>query len=44
MKKFSGAIKYSEYSWNICGDLKVISLLRGFQLGYTKHVFFMSSR
>ena len=35
------AIKYSKYSWKICGDLKVISLLLGLQLGYTKHMCFV---
>ena len=35
------AIEYSKYSWNICGDLKVVSLLLGLQLGYTKHMCFL---
>lgn len=34
-------IKYSCYNWNICGDLKVISLLLGLQLGYTKNMCFL---
>ena len=33
-------INYSDHNWNICGDLKVISLLLGLQLGYTKHMCF----
>ena len=34
-------INYRNYNWNICGDLKVISLLLGLQLGYTKHMCFL---
>ena len=34
-------INYSDHNWNICGDLKVISLLVGLQLGYTKHMCFL---
>jgi hypothetical protein len=29
-------IKYDTDKWNICADLKVIALLLGLQLGYTK--------
>jgi hypothetical protein len=29
-------IQYEKYSWYVCGDLKVIALLLGLQLGYTK--------
>ena len=32
MKTLSEAIKYSKYSWNICEDLRMISLLLGLQL------------
>jgi hypothetical protein len=28
-------LEYSKYGWHICGDLKVVSLLIGLQLGYT---------
>ena len=28
-------IQYSKYNWNMCGDLKVVALLLGLQLGYT---------
>ena len=31
-------IHYSVYKWNICGDLKVISLLLGLHLGYLKKI------
>ena len=34
-------IFYSDHNWDICGDLKVISLLLGLQLGYTKHMCFL---
>lgn len=34
-------IKYSSHNWNICGDLKVVSLLLGLQLGYTKYMCFL---
>ena len=41
MKILLEAIKYSKYSWKICGDLKVISPLLGLQLRYTKHMCFL---
>ena len=34
-------IKSVDHKWNICGDLKVITLLLGMQLGYTKHMCFL---
>lgn len=34
-------IKYSEYQWSICADLKVVALLLGMQSGYTKHMCFL---
>ena len=34
-------LNYSKHQWNICGDLKVIALLLGLQLGYTKHMCFL---
>jgi hypothetical protein len=34
-------IHYEKYKWNICGDLKVIALLLGLQLGYTKYCCFL---
>ena len=36
MKLLLEAIKYSEYQWSLCGDLKVIGLLMGMQAGFTK--------
>ena len=35
------AIKYSDYKWKICGDLKVIGILMGMQGGFTKHCCFL---
>ena len=32
-----------DHTWNICGNLKVVSLLLGLQLGYTKHMCFFVS-
>ena len=34
-------IKYHEYEWQICGDLKVIGLLLGQQRGYIKYPCFL---
>ena len=36
MKQLLQYIKYDTYKLNICADLKVIALLLGLQLGYTK--------
>ena len=38
------AIKYSEYQWSLCGDLKVIGLLMGMQAGFTKYRCFLCLR
>lgn len=35
------AIRYDEYKWQICGDLKVTGLLLGMQSGFTKHMCFL---
>jgi hypothetical protein len=37
MKLLLEAIKYLNFQWQICGDLKVIALLLGMQLEYIKH-------
>ena len=34
-------IKYEEHQWQICGDLKVVALILGLQLGYTKFCCFL---
>ena len=35
------AMKYSEYQWSLCGDLKVIGLLMSMQAGFTKYCCFL---
>jgi len=39
MKLLLGKIKYGEFKWKLCGDLKVVALLLAMQLGYTKLLF-----
>ncbi|KAL6464577.1 hypothetical protein MHYP_G00268940 [Metynnis hypsauchen] len=41
MELLRNHIQYSRYNWNICGDLKVVALLLGLQLGYTKYCCFI---
>jgi len=41
MKLLLGRIKYDEFKWKLCGDLKVVALLLGMQLGYTKYCCFL---
>jgi len=41
MKQLLQYLKYDTYKWNICADLKVIALLLGLQLGYTKFPCFL---
>ena len=36
-----GKIKYDEFKWKLCGDLKVVALLLGMQVGYTKYCCFL---
>ena len=36
MKLMLGKFKYDEFKRKLCGDLKVVALLLGMQLGYTK--------
>ena len=43
IKQLLQYIKYDTYKWNICVDLKVIALLLGLQLGYTKFPCFLCS-
>ena len=35
MKLLLGKIKYDEFKWKLCGDLKVVALLLVMQLGHT---------
>ena len=41
MKILLDLLEYPKYTWKICSDLKVVSLLLGLQLGYTKHMCFL---
>ena len=41
MKLLLQKIKYSQYMWNICADLKVVAMLTGLQGGYTKFCCFL---
>jgi hypothetical protein len=41
LKQLLNKLEYSKYGWHICGDLKVVSLLMGLQLGYTKYCYFL---
>ena len=41
MKLLLGKIKYDEFKWKLCGDLKVVALLLGMQLGYTNYCCFL---
>jgi len=36
-----GKIKYDEFKWKLCDDLKVVALLLEMQLGYTKYCCFL---
>jgi len=40
MKLLLGKIKYDEFKCKLCGDLKVVALLLGMQLGYKKYCCF----
>jgi len=41
MKLLLGKIKSDIFKWKLCGDLKVVALLLGMQLGYTKYCCFL---
>ena len=43
LKQLLNKVEYSKYGWHICGDLKVVSLLIGIQLGYTKYCWFYAN-
>ena len=40
IKLLFGKIMYEEFKWKLCGGLKVVALLLGMQLGYTKYCCF----
>ena len=41
MKLLLGKITHDEFKWKLLGDLKVVALLLGMQLGYTKYCCFL---
>jgi len=41
MKLLLGKNKYDEFKWKLLGDLKVVALLPGMRLGYTKYGCFL---
>jgi hypothetical protein len=41
LKLLLETIQYERYKWQICGDLKVVAILLGMQLGYTKYCCFL---
>jgi hypothetical protein len=41
LKQLQNKLEYSKYGWHICGDLKVVSLLMGLQLGYINYCCFL---
>jgi len=41
LKLLLGKIKCDEFKWKLCGDLKVVALLLGMQLSYTKYCCFL---
>jgi len=41
MKEILRCIRYDENQWAICADFKVIAILTGLQLGYTKYCCFL---
>ena len=41
MKQLLACIRYDTHQWHVCGDLKVIGLLLGLQMGYTKYMCFL---
>lgn len=41
LKLLLESIHYNTYQWKICADFKVIAILTGLQLGYTKHCCFI---
>lgn len=41
IKEILSVVNYEQYGWNICCDLKVVSMLMGLQGGYTKYMCFL---
>lgn len=41
MKQLLHSVQYNKHNWCLCGDLKVVALLLGMQLGFTKYCCFL---
>ena len=41
IKQLLKCINYDQHQWQLCGDLKVVALVMGLQLGYTKYGCFL---
>ena len=41
VKTILNAVEYNHHNWKICGDFKIISMLLGQQVGYTKYPCFI---
>jgi hypothetical protein len=41
MKNLLEKINYNKHCWNACGDLKIVAILLGMQLGYKKYCCFI---
>ena len=41
IKQLLTCINYDQHQWQLCGDLKVVALVMGLQLGYTKYCCFL---
>ena len=41
MKMLLELVKYNQYNWKICCDLKMVAILAGLQGGYTKYICFL---
>ena len=41
LKQLLNKLECGKYGWHSCGDLKVVSLLMGLQLGFTKYCCFL---
>jgi len=41
IKLLLGKIKYDKFKWKLCGNLKVVALLLGMKLQYTKYCCFL---
>ena len=41
IKQLLTCINYDQHQWQLCGNLKVVALVMGLQLGYTKYCCFL---